>query len=396
MRCKKKIFLMLTLICLIIMPIKANAGEKDRITYGDLLDEKDAILKEKKDQEEQIAISQSEYDKIAREIIEIENYIAKLSSEIQEANKEINKLEKEIEEKKEETDNILVFLQLSNGEKSYLEYIFKAKSFTDLIHRVSVVEQMSKYNKEQIKEMNTMITKNNNLKKENEERIKKQEDKKVESNKKIKQLDSKIKTLEGEVPGIEDRLKEIEGEITRAQEGGCKKRSDRLSACSPMLTATGFLRPLESGRITSEYSWRIHPITGLLDSHSGIDIGGVSEGTPVYPVANGQVLYKVYRSSCGGNMIYIKHNVNGKQYTSVYMHLLSFGEYQPGDNVRYDDVIGYVGGGSTASYDKCTSGAHLHLTLATGHTINHRATMFNPREVIEFPTGRTYFYKRYW
>lgn len=383
----KKALIIFAIICLLILPLKPKA---EAVTFGDLLDELEELKTEKKNVEHERELTEAEQERLKNEIYEIEKEIAKMSVEIQEATEEIAKLSVEIENKKIETDNILVFLQLSNGEKSYLEYVFKAKSFTDFIHRVSVVEQLSKYNKEQIEEMNNMINKNKELQKKNEERIKKQEAKKVESNEKIKQLGSKISTLFDDASGIDDQIAAKEMIIQDYKNSGCNKRSDVLATCGVMITASGFLRPLKYGRITSEYGYRIHPVTGKPQSfHSGIDIGGNSEGTPVYPVANGVVLYKMYRSSCGGNRLYIRHNVNGKQYTSVYMHLLSFGDIKEGDIVRYDQVVGYIGGYSTSTshggYDQCTTGAHLHLTLATGHTVNHTATMFNPREKIVFP-----------
>lgn len=390
----KKTIIIFTIICILIMPLKPKASAQ---TLRELYAEKAEIQQRIDEKKHEIQITEEEYKQKEQEIYDIEQEIEKLSEEIQEANKEIIELEKKIEEKKIETDNILVFLQLSNGEKSYLEYVFKAKSFTDFIHRVSVVEQLSKYNKEQINEMNELIKQNNELKKKNEETIKKQEAKKVEVRQKLKELGSKITELNKEALKPEDELKQKEMEIEAAEKAGCKM-DDNLITCQGMITSTGFLRPLPYGRITSNYGYRIHPVTGKPQStHTGIDIGGNAEGTPVYPVANGVVLYKMYRSSCGGNRLYIKHIVNGKEYTSLYMHLLSFADIQVGDVVRYDQVVGYVGGGpSTQTYDSCTTGAHLHLTMCHGWTTNHMAYMFNPREVIEFPALRGTFNGRAW
>ena len=398
----KKSSIILTLALIIsacLMPLTLNA--KDRETFGDVLDELAEIQKQKDDKDNEIAISEAESNRITNEIYKIEKEIEKLSTEIQEANKEINKLEKEIENKKEETDNILVFLQLSNGEKSYLEYIFKAKSFTDLIHRISVVEQLGKYNKEQIKEMNSLIKQNNELKEQNEKNIERQKEKKVESNKKMKELGSRINDLVEDGIGIEEELKAIQNEVDRMKKAGCKNREDKLSVCYPLVTATGFLRPLKTGRVSSEFGWRM--LEGELNSHSGIDLA-VAEGTPIYPVAAGEIYHIVYRSSCGGNMVYIIHNVKGKKYTSVYMHLLNFGNIKVGQQVSAEDVIGYVGGYTTSAkifpktgYDGCSYGEHLHLTISRGHTTAHRSTMFNPREVIEFPPqGRYYWNSRTW
>ena len=155
---RSKLIVIFTLFCFLIIPITTKASAQ---TLQDLYDEKAEIQKKIDEKKHEIELTEEEYKRKEQEIYNIEAEIEKLSEEIQEANKEIVRLEKEIEEKKIETDNILVFLQLSNGEKSYLEYVFKAKSFTDFIHRVSVVEQLSKYNKEQINEMNNLITKNN-------------------------------------------------------------------------------------------------------------------------------------------------------------------------------------------------------------------------------------------
>ena len=56
------------------------------------------------------------------------------------------------------------FYQITDGENSYLEYIFGAKTFTDFIYRISIVEQISKYNNELIDEMNQLIEENKQLK----------------------------------------------------------------------------------------------------------------------------------------------------------------------------------------------------------------------------------------
>lgn len=157
-----------------------------------------------------------------------------------------------------------------------------------------------------------------------------------------------------------------------------------------MPRGTAFYRPTQTGKITSEWGYR-----SLLGRtwHEGIDIG-VSEGTTVYAIANGMVA-TVVRYSCGGNMVVVHHNINGKTYTSVYAHLLSVAVTK-GQTVDRNTIVGYSGGGSTQSYDKCTLGAHLHLTVATGlygidyydwlNDLNVKYSI-NPRTVINFPSG---------
>ena len=54
-------------------------------------------------------------------------------------------------------------------------------------------------------------------------------------------------------------------------------------------------------------------------------------GTPVYAVANGVVI-STYEVGGTGKAVYINHTVNGKKYTSVYMHLSRY-------NVKFNDVV---------------------------------------------------------
>lgn len=396
---KKYLIILFFLLTLFIIPKNIYASFT---TFGEEQDYLEELKEEKRKKDSEKQLTEEEYKKLSNEVYQIGVDIENLNKEIREAEEEIKESEKEIEQKKEEIDNILVFLQLSNGEKAYLEYIFEAKSFTDFIHRISIVEQISKYNKELINSLNDLIVQNNNLKKKNEENIKTQEAKKADLKVKMAELDRKIDSLEEEGANIDEQIKAQEEWIAELESSGCKSRSDKISVCfNTIPTATGFLRPLIKGVVTSEYYWRISPITGKLETHSGIDLGNSSpaEGTDVYAVAPGRVYAKIYRSSCGGNMLYIVHNVNGREYTSVYMHLLDFNEsFKVGDIVTTNDIIGHMGGYSTSTshggYDGCTTGAHLHLTLATGHTTNHRASMFNPRDMIYFPNG--FWYSRSW
>lgn len=129
---------------------------------------------------------------------------------------------------------------------------------------------------------------------------------------------------------------------------------------------TKFRKPLVKGIISSYYGYKTNPSTNTSFFHSGVDIAGNSEGTNVYATANGVVGQIVRKAVCGGNQIYVYHNINGEQVTSLYMHLLTI-NVNVGDKITSDTVIGTVGGGKgTSNWDKCSTGAHLHFTLANG------------------------------
>ena len=148
------------------------------------------------------------------------------------------------------------------------------------------------------------------------------------------------------------------------KENNCDENID-ITKCIRVPSADEFVRPLKKGTITSLYGYRYHPTQHVWKLHSGVDIGGNSMGTNVYATAMGRVSAIVNRSSCGGNKVYIEHQIKGKSLRTVYMHLHTI-KVKVGDIVSIDTVIGTVGGGE--SYDRCSTGPHLHLTVINSWT----------------------------
>lgn len=109
--------------------------------------------------------------------------------------------------------------------------------------------------------------------------------------------------------------------------------------------------------ISDGYYYRINPITGLHEHHSGIDIAGTGYGSPVYAANNGTVITKAYEYDYGYYII-INHN-NG--YWTVYAHLSRFANINVGSTVTSGQIIGYVG--STG----WSTGPHLHFEVRKGN-----------------------------
>ena len=106
--------------------------------------------------------------------------------------------------------------------------------------------------------------------------------------------------------------------------------------------------------ITTNYGWRIHPITGGRDFHQALDIAGMGYNSPIYAANNGTVIIKEYRYDYG-NYIVIDHN-NG--YYTLYAHLNKFMDgINIGTTVMRGQQIGYVG---TTGY---STGPHIHLEV---------------------------------
>lgn len=116
--------------------------------------------------------------------------------------------------------------------------------------------------------------------------------------------------------------------------------------------------PTDNGyRITSNYAWRINPVTRMREFHKGIDVAGLGYGKPIYAANNGTVYIAKYNSSYG-NFVVINHN-NG--YYTLYAHMKKINDkIKVGKTVSRGQVIGYIG--STGM----STGPHLHFELWDG------------------------------
>lgn len=115
-----------------------------------------------------------------------------------------------------------------------------------------------------------------------------------------------------------------------------------------------------SNDISSQYGWRIHPISGDKKFHAGVDIAE-PQGTEIHACSSGTVTVAKYSSSAG-NYIAIQDKDG---FVIKYMHCHELYVSQ-GDEVEQGDIIAIVGttGNST--------GNHLHLQIEdpSGNTLN--------------------------
>ncbi len=348
-------------------------------------------------------LTESQLDSLKNEIATINANITKARSDIKVAEKKIADSEEEIQNKKDECDQMLQTLQLSNSDNNtYLEYIFEADSYTDMIYRYAIVSQMTNYNNKVMDELNTLV---NNLQQEKVELTSKQKD--LESQQaslgdKLVTLNANLKELTTEGTDIETDIKDLEKQIKLYKNTYKCSGSEQISTCinrynnsrnngstGVLVNAKGWTYPLMRGTVTSEYTNGVREDwTGIAGyGHYGIDLG-VSEGTNVYPAAPGYVA-RITFSNCGGNQVYIYHTVNGVNYTTAYLHLLKV-NVSVGQTVTTNTVIALSGGYSTATahggYDRCTTGGHLHFGVANGqHATGFSSYSFNPRNILSFP-----------
>lgn len=125
--------------------------------------------------------------------------------------------------------------------------------------------------------------------------------------------------------------------------------------------------PIEGGWYSSNYGWRIDPISGVRAFHEGMDFMA-EHGTPARAAAGGMVVYSDFHSQYG-NMVDIDH---GNGLVSRYAHL-STRLVKNGDVVLSGSTIGAVGttGRST--------GPHLHFE------VRQNGAPLNPVQFLRLP-----------
>ncbi len=136
----------------------------------------------------------------------------------------------------------------------------------------------------------------------------------------------------------------------------------RASTNNTATQTQNFVKPLKSTyTITSAYGTRVHPTTGEVKKHTGIDLAGTHHAE-VVSVADGEVTYAGVQKGFG-NSVEIKHIVNGETIYSFYAHLSRI-DVQKGQKVKQSQTIGLEGGDPQTDPNVGNStGHHLHFEL---------------------------------
>jgi len=139
--------------------------------------------------------------------------------------------------------------------------------------------------------------------------------------------------------------------------------------------ASGLMKtPVSSGRLSSSYGTREHPVLGYTRMHKGLDFAA-ERGTPVLAAGDGTVVQR-RRNGSFGNYIRIRHS---DELTTAYAHLDRYKDtLVSGDNVRRGEVIGYVG------ETGLTTGPNLHFeVLKGGQQVNPTQVAAPPQRKLE-------------
>jgi murein DD-endopeptidase MepM/ murein hydrolase activator NlpD len=150
-----------------------------------------------------------------------------------------------------------------------------------------------------------------------------------------------------------DRAMASDLQLVRWDANGRGKWIEAADAARPAPAAADMAWPV-SGRITSYFGYRRHPILRFMRLHAGVDFGA-SWGSPILAAADGQVVGAGWAGGYG-RQVRLAH---GAGLTSSYSHMSEIAA-EPGTIVRRGQVIGYVGSSGLST------GPHLHFEVKRG------------------------------
>ncbi len=112
-------------------------------------------------------------------------------------------------------------------------------------------------------------------------------------------------------------------------------------------------KPMNTGKFTSGFGMRKHPLLGYYRLHTGVDWSAPT-GSPIMAAGSGTVVKAGWHSGYG-RRVEIQH-ANG--YVTTYNHMSGFGRgVSPGVRVHQGQVVGYLGSSGLST------GPHLHYEV---------------------------------
>lgn len=388
------------------IPTRVNAESsaeiKERLEA--LEEEKDAIDAQIEELDTDIDANYSEIEQIVAQKNQVDQEIFLLNQQITNINNQITEYSLLVADKQDELDTAQSHLEQlqadnkdrirameKNGKISYWSVLFQANSFTDLLDRLEMIEQIAEADEarieemcvaaEQVAEAKTALEGEMAALEANKDQLNAAqetlEDKQAESQALLNQLVEKGIEFEALMEEAEAELEKIEADIDEAQDDYEKAKQKEWAAAHPNYgsgstspstsapNSAGWIKPCRYTAFTSAFGWRVHPIYGTEKFHNGVDLAGPT-GTPIYAARSGTVSSTSYDSSRGYYVI-INH---GDGFKSYYYHLTHYIVYV-GQTVTQGQVIGYMG--STGA----STGPHLHFGISFNGSYVNPANYIN-------------------
>lgn len=380
-------FVSLFMVGLVLFSMALPTSYAKEKTLNELQAEAEANRKAYNAAKAEKELTEAERNETVAQKKQVETEIASINGQIANTEEQIKEIQKDIDKKDAQMKDIMSFVQVTNGDSNYLEYIFGATDFTDFIYRISVAEQLGSYNEELIEEYNKDVDKLD--KKKSELSVKQQElnTKQQELAVLEARLNQEIETLQEGMLSKDEEYKTTISLINNLKAHGCsgnqtltqcQNEKDKNRPNGIVVTGRTYM-PIIEGRVTSDYGQRSS------DFHTGVDFSNSVHGDAVYPVAAGEVINITYpkdSGACGNHIVYVYHT--GLGFTTSYWHMTSV-NVRVGQGVNPDTKLGSMGG--LKSEDSCSAGTHVHVNAFRGIHYNNSGRE-NPHNYITNIPGK--------
>ena len=333
------------------------------------------LVDKKSDIDQQISMAQASIDNLNEQVQQYSLLIANKQADLEASQAEEQRLNEQYKTRirsMEETGSI-----------SYWGILFGANSFSDLLDKIDVIQEIAKADQLMLEKMKAVSDQIASDREELEQQL-------AELDATREELAQQEQELEGQRAEQDTLLTEMlaayeemnadymqnmadeaalsseiakseaayyaalsKEEAARIAEQNRQNNHKGSSSNSSGATNTGgWLYPLPyQCQVTDSYGYRIHPLTGKYSWHNGVDFGAAAN-TAILATKSGTVTTAAY-SKAWGYYVVINH---GDGYSSLYAHQPSL-SVSVGDYVTQGQTIGYVG---STGY---STGPHLHFTI---------------------------------
>ena len=343
---------------------RAEIEEQQNALQGEIdeLESQQAdVMSQKAALDEQNELTRQEIELINEQIALYEKLIAAKEMELEEA----------IEAERAQMEAYRAHMRAmeENGVISYIEILFQARSFSDLLSRIDDISDIMEADKRLEDECIAAKETVQRVKAEYEETQAEYEATKVELLAKKAQLEADIEAACKLIADLEDHILERQEEYD-AMEAEMAQVSDEITEMLLELQRQEELAKQNGGSgvvSTGSYIWplpgysagsrtfgtQFHPIDKVWKTHSGQDIGAPN-GTTIIAADSGTVSVASTGWNGGyGNYVMIDH---GGGRATLYAHMSSIA-VTAGSSISQGDIVGYVG--STGK----STGPHLHFEV---------------------------------
>lgn len=354
----------------------------------------DKLIEKSNELESQIKQLQSEKAIIQNNIEVSQQNIVDIQKDITDIRLRIEKRTAEVK-KRMQDDQLFV-----TGNRK-IEFLLESENFADLLRRISIMDQISQYDKERIE----LLKKDQRALEDEERELMRQKDILISQKTEIERKEEEttllnqtnqqlVTTYLGQKATIEEKQRAAETDYaTIVANASLINTTASIQEIQTIVDNNisqaeggtgGFGIPISGGYVITAGTWH-YPADFGGGTHLGLDFAGTQGiGQPVLAVADSLVL--MTKTGCGdvgglgnycgspiaggGNWVALLTEVNGQVYSFYYYHLISSG-ITTSRTVSKGEVIGYMGSSGNST------GPHTHVEVISHGAIGLQAAYDN-------------------